>query len=71
MWDMANDKEYIKIRNKTGGGWRQNNKMNTVRVMCGGDILADLPQREFWKGFCTILAKSVPELELLLLPLVC
>lgn len=53
MWDMANDKEDIKIRNKTGRGWRENNKINTVRVMCGEDILADLPQRQFWKGFYT------------------
>lgn len=47
MWDMANDREYIKIRNKskTGRGWRENNKINTGGVICGEGLLADLVQR--------------------------
>ncbi len=49
MWDMANDRDYIKIRNKSKpeGGWRQNKEINTVRVICGEVLLADLVQRVF------------------------
>lgn len=52
MWDMANDRDYIKIRNQEdgGGGWRQNKDVNTGGVICAEGLFADLVQRVFSNG---------------------
>lgn len=49
MWDMANDRDYIKIRNKNLRQKRQEKgkrEMNTA--MCGEALLADLVQSAFF-----------------------
>lgn len=57
MWDMANDRDYIKIRNKSERekGRRPNKEINTAGVICGEDLLADLIQRVFSEGFLCLM----------------